>query len=661
MKRKNTLTPIRSAILRISISSILITSIILSTLFMTQTANLTRNQIDLSMEHFNTSTLQAINAPVEVAVQVLSDIKDDTIIKYWDGSPAHTEILLNRFKNILKDNSLLTQMYLGFESKQMITDGYLPSDYDPTMRDWYKEAKANNRLTIGRPALDVNTNHLVVSICVPITNANRQFNGVLGIDIDLYLLEDILKTNLQHARFEGSKAFVYTDDNMIVASTESDLLGTNLLETLPAFSPDTKMVTLEGEKYVVTSTQDTIGYHILTLSPSALLTQAVFGEILTLLLIILALLAIVTVMVILYTQKLVKPITTLTATMNAAQNKNLTSRVDLSKINIKEIHLVSQSANELMDSMSGLLTTLTHTSNTLSNDIHSTQNALSESTKASSEIALAITDIAEGASAQTLAMQESIAISQELHGYISCSVDHTTKMSDASSKVSHVVETAMTDIHSLEESFNHNYENLQSLNTQTHLISDNSAKIQNIVNTIQQITKQTNLLALNASIEAARAGEAGRGFSVVAEEVRKLAETSSHFASEIESVVNENMDCVHTLRKDVDACTVATHSMKDTVLAATTSFNNIKESTITMNSLISEVVSQMEYIDEGKHTLVNKIEHVSDVATNTASATEEVSAATEQQVAILHTILENSEKIVNLANDFKIITDEYQL
>ena len=660
-KRKKPQVSIRRAILNVSLSSILITSFILSTLLITYTSRSTLSLLNMKMEQFNISSLYDINQPVEQATQVLNDIKFDSLIKQWDSSQGSREILKQQFQKLIDQYPRLNAIYLGFESKEVISTATLPSNYDPTTYPWYEQAKSNNWLTISEPYLDKSSNELVVSVSVPILNVEGRFNGVLGIDVNLSVLEALLNMKLNTLLFEGSRVFAYTSNNMIIASSEVGLIGSQLTDIIPNYNPSIKTVHLNGETYLATSTQKTSGYQLLTLSPRRLVLEYVLKELVFIIAIVLAIVMAISASILIYTKKIVKPIQQLTSVMNKAQSKDLTQRVYADNISIKEITVLAESGNSLMNSVATLVHKLVQSSALLIDNIESSQNILKQNTRASEEIASAISAIAEGASLQTIATQESIAIAQELDTYINSTVDQASQMNHASSKVTEAIQEGIGSITGLEETFEHNHITLNALHTQTQLIDTNSNKIQNIVATIQQISSQTNLLALNASIEAARAGEAGRGFAVVAEEVRKLAETSSNFACEIEGIVNENMNNIQSLRNYVDTYITAQNTMHQQGESTASSFSHIQTCIHAMDKQIQEVVTQMQSINQGKNILVERITEVANVATKAASATEEVSASTEEQVATLESMVESAGMIMQLANEFKAITSEYHI
>ncbi|XEC95112.1 methyl-accepting chemotaxis protein [Paenibacillus tarimensis] len=205
------------------------------------------------------------------------------------------------------------------------------------------------------------------------------------------------------------------------------------------------------------------------------------------------------------------------------------------------------------------------------------------------------------------------------------------------------------------------HETMNQLSRVVEGLGQRSQEIEQIIEVITGIADQTNLLALNAAIEAARAGEEGRGFAVVAGEVRKLAEQSAQSAGQVSRLIDairqETDIAVETMAAGSNEVTQGIQVVND----AGSSFEQIRQSIREVANKIEEVSASAQQMSVGAEQVVQVISSIAEVAGSSAMKTQNVSAASEEQLASMEeitsaaaTLLQMSEQLQKLTGKFKI-------
>ncbi|AEE92632.1 Methyl-accepting chemotaxis sensory transducer [Tepidanaerobacter acetatoxydans Re1] len=294
-----------------------------------------------------------------------------------------------------------------------------------------------------------------------------------------------------------------------------------------------------------------------------------------------------------------------------------------------------------------------------------TTGALNESVEqvaaGSEEVSATIQQIAEGASEQAKDAEIAVNLTAELGKKLDSISSIAKDTSDFTMQTSSKSESGLKIVTELESNFVQSSMAIEEVSQTIKAVTEKSASISNILETITSVADQTNLLALNAAIEAARAGDAGRGFAVVADEIRKLAEQTAIATKDIGGMINE---ITSVIRQAQTSMANAENLMGNFTLSMNNTSDIFKEIQKAVNDSIKHLallIEQIKEIDKNKQSVISAIENISAITQESAASTEEVSAAVEEQAASMEEITASINELASMIKELSEATKVFKV
>lgn len=358
-------------------------------------------------------------------------------------------------------------------------------------------------------------------------------------------------------------------------------------------------------------------------------------------------------------KSIINPIFHLKNLMKEAEDGNLTVKANISTKN--EIEDLANSFNRMIDGQRNLIK---HILNSCENLTCSSE----ELTASSQDIDFSVLEITKNINKvsddmlkQHQSINETSKILIKLSNFINLSKESTNIAKENSDKTITITNegrsmindtvNAMVSIHNSANDTSNVLCKLQNL----------SKEVEGITGTINDISNQTNLLALNAAIEAARAGENGKGFSIVAEEIRTLSEESNEGSNKISTLIKQ---MVSEINSAVNAMAINKDAIEQGVIIVNEtdqSFINITNSIKDITKDINKIASLTEEEVLISNNIITLIEEVSSISENTSASSQEISASCEEQSSAIESLSNSSQDTSSMALDLNTIVEKFKL
>ena len=631
-----------------------------------------RNKQDLLQSIIEGTKSEAYaHSQYEAAQKLLSDINKAGNTTTGSEIEKNQKLVSEYLKGILtRNNGLYENLFFTDNKGIVVADAKDGSalGVDVGTRDYFTKASTTGETAISDVVISKATGNPSLVVAVPLYD-NDTFVGVFGIPMDFNQLTQLLIERTDGVNFNY---FILNSQGVVIAHENKELLfklnfaegnasQKKAFEKMSDGDASYSFYEFDGvDKVMAFTTYQEQNWHICTAYTVDDYMKPVYEFITTIIICIILCILIASVIAFFFSRSISNPIKQLSKDAEAISAGDLTRSVVVLNSG-DEVGKLSKDFAVMHQNLRSLISEVAQMSDNCSTAAEEMLTSSFMVSKASNQIATAMNELAQGTNDQATATERGnnliVEVVSGLHTIAGDMKESNELSVQAAGTVHKGEESVQYQAVKMDENKLVSMEVSESINA----LVEKSKEIEEMLSVINGISDQTNLLSLNAAIEASRAGEQGKGFTVVASEIRRLAGQSSASAARIEHIVKEVQAGVEDAVLKMEKAKLVVEEQEKALDVTVGAFQDIASAVSNIGSNVRKTADISTALNSKATEAGDAIGEIASLSEETAASTEEVAASTEEQIAVLEQIIERSENLSKISDALKQSIGKFQI